>query len=173
MAKAIPTLLLFISISFAIILYQYPSQNLSSAIGLYNYKEVSNYIINVCKEFEISKFYPIEIYETESLYEFNKITNEEYCIGGIYSDNYIVLQPFKILKEKGLLAEIVAHELIHYILHTKYSLPKWMEEGYIEYILNDKLESLKGYHKDYLERFLREIIDEQKSIKDIFNNYRR
>jgi hypothetical protein len=173
MVKALPIILLCISIAFTITEFQYPSANLKLKIGVGRYTKISNKIEEIAKDLDIKPIPPITIFESDNLEEFTELTGKTYDIGGIYKDNFIITQPFYILKSKKLLTKILTHELLHYTIQLKYKLPFWMEEGYIEYVLNDKVQDLKGYHKKYLIDFIRKIIDEEKDITMVFNGYKR
>lgn len=173
MAKVIPIFLLFINLSFSIIIYQYPGTDLEISIGQQRYASISQILSRVKKELNITNIGSVSIYECRNLIEFVKVAKEPYSVGGIYKDGFIITQPFRVLKKKRLLKKILTHEILHYIIEQKYNPPVWLEEGYIEYILNDIPEELEGYHKTYLEQFLKKVIDEEKDIFVIFNNYKR
>jgi hypothetical protein len=173
MAKVILTFLLFISLGFSIITYQYPGIGLESSVGQKCYISISQIVNIVKRKLNISNLTAITIYECQNLIEFSKISGEPYSTGGIYKDGFIIIQPFKILKKKKLLKKILTHEILHYFIEQKYSPPVWLEEGYIEYVLNDIPEELEGYHKIYLEKFLKKVTDEKKNIAILFNNYKR
>ena len=173
MVKALPIILLCISISFAITEFQYPSSNLKLVIGSDRYTKISNKIEKIANSLDIKPIAPITIFESDNLKEFASITGKTYDIGGVYKNNFIIIQPFSILISKRLLTKVLTHELLHYIIQLKYKLPLWMEEGYIEYVLNDKVQDLKGYHKKYLIDFMRKMIDEEKDIVMVFDGYRR
>ncbi len=173
MVKAIPILLLFISLGFSITIYQYPGANLERSVGQKEYALISQILNKAKKELSIPYVQSVTIYECRNLIEFKEITNEPYYVGGIYKDGFIIMQPFEILRKKKLLRKILAHEILHYFIEQKYKPPIWLEEGYIEYILNDIPKELEGYHKIYLKQFLKKVIDEKKDIFVVFNNYKR
>ena len=159
MVKVSLLCLLFISIGFSIIVYQYPSEALKDAIGIYNYSQINKIISSTASQLKVTNI-EITIYECKNLIEFSDITGENYNIGGIYKDDFIIIQPFQILKKKKLLIKVLAHEILHYIIEKKYSPPTWFEEGFIEYTLNDIPEELDGTHKFYLLKFLKRIVNE-------------
>lgn len=173
MAKVLLITLLCISLSFAITIYQFPSNKLKISIKENAYVQVYKTITRVSSELNIQNTDPVTIYECDNLKEFSDLTGEPYSTGGIYENGFIIIQPFKILKSKNLLVKILTHEILHYVIQQKYKLPLWMEEGYIEYVLNDTPDNLSGEHRHYLIKFLKRIIDEEENIVSIFNNYRR
>jgi len=99
----------------------------------------------------------VVIYETRSLEEFHDITSQTYRMGGLYSDGVIIVQPFLVLKRKGLFERIIIHELLHWVLQENYELPKWFEEGFIMTVLEIRPQDLDGLHRFYLEKFLKEV----------------
>lgn len=125
----------------------------------------------VCEFLQVELDTNVLIIECESLEEFRMLTGKLYNVAAVYSKGKIWTQPFTILRSKGLLEEILVHELLHHVLSINFDLPVWMQEGLILYLTGIKPESLGGYHKYYLLRFLREVHHEE--ISSLVDCYRR
>ena len=112
----------------------------------------------ICREWNLKiPEKEVIIYEAESLSEFHNMTQQAYDIGGVYFNDTIVVQPFRVLKRKKSFEKVLIHELLHWVLQEGYDLPKWFEEGFIMTVLGVKPQDLKGVHRLYLEKFLKEV----------------
>ncbi len=112
----------------------------------------------ICKRWDLKiPKKDVVIYEARSLEEFHRITGQTYRMGGVYSKGLIIVQPFWILRKKGLFEKIIVHELLHWVLQENYELPRWFEEGFIMTVLKIKLQDLDGPHRFYLEKFMKEV----------------
>lgn len=125
----------------------------------------------ICHLLQVELDTNVLIIECKSLEEFHTLTGKPYSIAAVYSKGVIWTQPFTILRSKGLLEEILTHELLHHVLSLNFDLPAWMQEGLILYLTGVKPENLGGHHKYYLLRFLREVHHEE--IYSLVDRYRR
>ncbi|KAF2959072.1 hypothetical protein AS159_04580 [Thermotoga sp. Ku-13t] len=125
----------------------------------------------ICEVLKIEPSFEVLIVECETLEEFHRITNRPYSIGAVYSKGVIVTQPFAVLRSKGVLEEVLVHELLHHVISINFDLPGWIQEGLILYLTGAQIEKLPFHHRECLLRFMREVDHEE--IDDLLARYRR
>jgi hypothetical protein len=74
---------------------------------------------------------PVEIRLCATTYEFCQITGRPWWQAAVYRDRMIYLQPIRVLRERGILATTLRHELMHQLVkeHTKGNSPIWLSEA--------------------------------------------
>jgi len=132
--------------------------SLSLALGIRRYV----YPGEVCEFLKVNPQFDVVVFECETLQEFHQLTSKPYFIGAVYKDGIVITQPFEVLRKKGVLQEIITHEVLHHVLQSNFKLPVWLEEGFILYETGASLY--------YLEKFLREVPCEK--IYAIMDSYR-
>ncbi len=125
----------------------------------------------ICEVLKVEPSFDVLIVECEALEEFHRITNRLYSIGAVYSKGVIVTQPFTVLKSKGVLEEVLVHELLHHVISINFDLPGWVQEGLILYLTGAQVEKLPFHHRECLLRFMREVDHEE--IDDLLARHRR
>jgi len=80
-----------------------------------------------------------EVIFCSSLDDFINKTKTSNKIGAIYKNKKIFLQPIEVLKRKGILYNVLKHELIHLIFDclNNPNIPKWFNESYAVYFSGD------------------------------------
>ncbi|MGE0032926.1 hypothetical protein [Pseudothermotoga sp.] len=128
-------------------------------------------LLRICDLLNVEPDFNVVIVECETLKDFHSLTGRTYVIGAVYSKGIIVSQPFEVLRSKGVLEDVLLHELLHHIILLNFDLPSWMQEGLILYLTGAKPQKLSGRHKEYLLRFMREVSYEE--IPLVVDRYRR
>ncbi|WP_448522014.1 hypothetical protein [Pseudothermotoga sp.] len=128
-------------------------------------------LVRICDFLKVEVNLDVLIVECETLSEFHQLTGRAYAVGAVYSRGIIVSQPFEVLRSKGVLEDVLLHELLHHIVSLNFDLPNWMQEGLILYLTGAKPQKLSGRHKEYLLRFMREVSYEE--IPLVVDRYRR
>ena len=88
------------------------------------------------------KFEKVCILEADSLNEFTVLTNLPYSYtSGAYIQNkngedYIVILPITILKEKGIFEKTLTHEMLHHYLTKYFNITEFYQEQFIKNYLN-------------------------------------
>lgn len=155
-------ILLSLSLALGIRRYVYPGEWCPAG--------VSETVNQVCEFLKVNPQFDVVVFECETLQEFHQLTSKPYFIGAVYKDGIVITQPFEVLRKKGVLQEIITHEVLHHVLQSNFKLPVWLEEGFILYETGASLDQLYGNHKYYLEKFLREVPCEK--IYAIMDSYR-
>ena len=72
-----------------------------------------------------------EIHLSATTYEFCQITGRPWWQASVYRGRVIYLQPVRILRERGILATTLRHELMHQLVeeHSKGNSPIWLGEA--------------------------------------------
>ncbi|WP_448535712.1 hypothetical protein [Pseudothermotoga sp.] len=128
-------------------------------------------LVRICDSLRVEVNLDVLIVECETLNEFHQLTGRAYVIGAVYSKGIIVSQPFEVLRSKGVLEDVLLHELLHHIVSLNFDLPNWMQEGLILYLTGTQPEKLSGRHKEYLLSFMREVRYEE--IPTFLDRHRR
>lgn len=128
-------------------------------------------LVRICDLLGVEPNFDVLIVECETLSEFYQLTGRAYVIGAVYSKGIIVSQPFEVLRSKGVLEDVLLHELLHHIVSLNFDLPDRMQEGLILYLTGAKPQKLSGRHKEYLLWFMREVSYEE--IPLVVDRYRR
>jgi hypothetical protein len=128
-------------------------------------------LIRICNLLEVELDFNVLIVECETLNEFHQLTGRAYVIGAVYSKGIIVSQPFEVLRSKGVLEDVLLHELLHHVVSLNFDLPNWMQEGVILYLTGARPQKLSGRHREYLLRFMKEVSYEE--IPLVVDRYRR
>ena len=91
------------------------------------------------KKIKFKLNFKTEVIFCSSLDDFINKTSTSSNIGAIYKNKKIFLQPIEILKRKGILYNILKHELIHLIFEcvNNPNIPKWFNESYAIYFSGD------------------------------------
>ncbi|WP_154654501.1 hypothetical protein [Pseudothermotoga elfii] len=145
--------------------------NLSELVKLGDVSVALLFKIEKVAEFiKVPAEFDVIIYESENLAEFHQLSNRPYHVAAVYKNGMIITQPFYILKQKGLLEEVLFHEILHSILKKNFQLPAWIEEGFILFITGADFDELRGFHRDYFLRFIRRVRYEE--IPDLLDCYR-
>jgi len=74
---------------------------------------------------------PVEIRLSATTAEFCRRTGRPWWQSSIYRDRVIYLQPVRVLRERGILATTLRHELTHQLVdeHAKGNGPRWLYEA--------------------------------------------
>jgi hypothetical protein len=74
---------------------------------------------------------PVEIRLSATTAEFCQRTGRPWWQSSIYRDRIIYLQPVRVLRERGILATTLRHELMHQLVdeHAKGNGPRWLYEA--------------------------------------------
>jgi hypothetical protein len=74
---------------------------------------------------------PVEIRLSTTTAEFCQHTGRPWWQASIYRDRIIYLQPVRVLRERGILATTLRHELMHRLVdeHAKGNGPRWLYEA--------------------------------------------
>jgi hypothetical protein len=78
---------------------------------------------------------PVEIRLSPTTAEFCQRTGRPWWLSSIYQNRTIYLQPVRVLRERGILAATLRHELMHQLVdeHTKGKAPIWLFEALAVY----------------------------------------
>ena len=74
---------------------------------------------------------PVEIRLSATTYEFCQMTRQPWWQASIYRDRVIYLQPLRVLRERGILAITLRHELMHHLVEeqSQGNSPRWLSEA--------------------------------------------
>lgn len=74
---------------------------------------------------------PVEIRLSATTYEFCQMTGRPWWQASIYRDHVIYLQPLRVLRERGILATTLRHELVHQWVEeqSRGNSPRWLSEA--------------------------------------------
>ena len=74
---------------------------------------------------------PVEIRLSATTYEFCQVTQQPWWQASIYRDHVIYLQPLRVLRERGILATTLRHELMHHLVEeqSQGNSPRWLSES--------------------------------------------
>jgi len=74
---------------------------------------------------------PVEIRLSATTYEFCQMTGRPWWQASIYRDRVIYLQPVRVLRERGILATTLRHELVHQMVEeqSRGNSPIWLSEA--------------------------------------------
>ncbi|WP_448523887.1 hypothetical protein [Pseudothermotoga sp.] len=128
-------------------------------------------LVRICDFLKVEVNLDVLIVECETLSEFHQLTDRAYAIGAVYSRGIIVSQPFEVLRSKGVLEDVLLHELLHHIVSLNFDLPNWVQEGLILCLTGTQPEKLSGRHKECLSKFIREVRHEE--IPTFLDRHRR
>jgi len=83
------------------------------------------------KKYHFAAVLPVEIRLTRTTFEFCQLTGRAWWQASIYRHRVIYLQPVRVLRERGILATTVRHELMHHLIEesTKGHSPYWLQEA--------------------------------------------
>jgi hypothetical protein len=83
------------------------------------------------EKYHLASSAPVKIRLSTTTAEFCQRTGRPWWQSSIYRDRIIYLQPVRVLRERGILATTLRHELMHQLVdeHAKGNGPKWLYEA--------------------------------------------
>lgn len=83
------------------------------------------------EKYHLASSAPFEIRLSATTAEFCQRTGRPWWQASIYRDRVIYLQPVRVLRERGILATTLRHELMHQLVdeHAKGNGPRWLYEA--------------------------------------------
>ncbi len=83
------------------------------------------------EKYHLTSSAPVEIRLSMTTAEFCQRTGRPWWQSSIYRDRIIYLQPARVLRERGILATTLRHELMHQLVdeHAKGNGPRWLYEA--------------------------------------------
>ncbi|MGH7598551.1 MAG: hypothetical protein ACREOI_19520 [bacterium] len=83
------------------------------------------------EKYHLTSSSPVEIRLSATTAEFCRRTGRPWWQSSIYRDRVIHLQPVRVLRERGILATTLRHELMHQLVdeHAKGNGPRWLYEA--------------------------------------------
>jgi hypothetical protein len=100
---------------------------------VFGYK-VHTYPYDLDLNYYFNEKFEVIIIETDSLYEYNFLTGQQYSKAAIYipEENIIITEPFYVLKRLNIFRNTIIHELYHYYLTNYFNMNYEYQEIYIE-----------------------------------------
>ena len=85
----------------------------------------------LAEKYKLAFSAPVEIRLSATTYEFCQITGRPWWQASVYRGRVIYLQPIRALRERGILATTLRHELMHQLVeeHAKSNSPLWLSEA--------------------------------------------
>lgn len=152
---------------------------ISGTANLEEQDEIEDILHDAAEEFlprfGIDSNFRLAIYICKDTREFTRLTGAHWWNGGHFTNRTIYLQRIQPLKQRGILAQTVKHEFLHYCIRRNAgnNIPQWLNEG-IVLNLTGEINRFDCPNKSENENITPEQIERMlhsKKMEDVRNGY--